>query len=393
MCSPIKIKNITLAFRRVASGANFRSHSATYAKLFIAGLGTFSSTAFAQTSLIVYGIIDTGVRYISNADAAGDSKTAMGNGIFQGSRVGFLGQQDLDGGTAAIFHLASGFSPTTGTSGQQGQMFGLWAYAGLKDNTLGEIDAGRQTGLAFRTLANYDPLGTGVANETAWQVGLEGNRFDNTLVYTNSFGPIQAQLQYSFGGQAGSVGIGATTAADIAYTVGPLSIGGVAQQAQDVNGNDATLAGLGAYYVFNAALKLTGSYFDARRDPGFERAANLSGGPLANTSLSSNVGNTLARTDKVWTVGALYNMNPAITLTLASMVDSVKNDTSTGMGGSIATVYGVAEYRFSRRTEVYVDLDRTKLAGGEITSPDSPITNFSGHTGRTGLSLGMRTVF
>ena len=65
---------------------------------------------------------------------------------------------------------------------------------------------------------------------------------------------------------------------------------------------------------------------------------------------------------------------------------------STGNSGSVGTVYGVLDYNLSKRTDVYVELDNTKLGDGEING-NSPVGNFGGNTTRTGLAFGLRTKF
>jgi predicted porin len=363
-------------------------------KILVGLVAALASTgALAQSSVTIYGVLDTAVRYTTNANAAGDNKTVLGEGIFQGPRLGFKGNEDLGGGNAAVFDLEAGIVINNGQSDQQGQLFGRQAFVGLKNSSLGEIDFGRQYGLAFQTLGNYDPLGQGNALENEWELFIEGIRFDNTVEYTGNWGPVKAQVQYSFGGVAGATNEGSTTGFDLSYTQGPLSIGGVFQQSVDVNSNDATLWGLGGSYVAGPAT-LTLSYFDSKRDAGFAKSAALSGLPLANTSLTSNAGNTQQRKDDVWTAGVLWQVAPSLALTVGYMYDSVKNVTSTGNSGSIGTVYGVLDYNLSKRTDVYVELDNTKLSDGEITDVNSPIGAFGGgNSTRTGFALGLRTKF
>jgi predicted porin len=359
--------------------------------LAVAVLGAFSSAAMAQSSVTIYGVIDTAVRYTTNADAAGDNKVVLGEGVFQGPRLGFKGTEDLGGGTAAVFQLESGFVINNGQSDQQGQLFGRQAFVGLKNSSVGEVDFGRQYGLAFQTLGAYDPLGQGNALENEWELFLEGIRFDNSIEYTGNWGPVKAQVQYSFGGQAGATNVGSTTAVDLSYTQGPLSIGGVYQQSVDAKSNDATLWGLGGSYVVGPAT-LSLSYFDSKRDPGFAKSGT-SGAPLYGTSYLANTNVNLQRTDDVWTTGVVWTVAPSLALTVGYMYDSVKNVSDAGDSGSVGTLYGVLDYNLSKRTDVYVELDNTKLKDGEIAG-NSAIGSFGGgNTTRTGLALGLRTKF
>jgi predicted porin len=45
--------------------------------LLMGGFSLVSASAFAQSSVTLYGILDTGVEYVSHADAAGDHVVRM----------------------------------------------------------------------------------------------------------------------------------------------------------------------------------------------------------------------------------------------------------------------------------------------------------------------------
>lgn len=365
--------------------------------LAIAVLGAFSSAAMAQSSVTVYGVIDSAVRFTSDADAAGDHQISMGNGIFENSRIGFKGSEDLGGGNAAVFDLEAGFGINNGQSADQGQIFGNQAWVGIRNSTLGEIDAGRQYGLAYQTLGTYGALGRGVATEQgnapelAWMQKLYGVSFDNSLEYTGNFGPIQAQGQYSFGGVAGATSVGGTDAVSLKYAQGPISVGGVYQQSKDQNSNDLKVFGLGGSYAAGPATLFL-SYTDAKRDAGFGAATDLSGGPLANTTLMANTNAFLQRKDNVWTTGVNFQATPAWNFTVGYMHDNVDNVSDLGNSGKIGTLYAVADYNFSKRTDVYFEVDNTSLKGGEVASAD--LVNIEGgNSSRTGMAAGLRVRF
>ena len=367
--------------------------------LALAVLGAFSSAAFAQTNVTMYGVIDTTVRYTTNqvnANGTVGSQTALTEGAFQGPRIGFKGEEDLGGGSAAIFKLENGFQSNNGGFDQQGQLFGRQEYVGLRNKSWGELDAGRQYGVTFDLLGNYDPLGVGNFNENEWEVFLYGLRYDNTLKYTNTWGPVTAEVQYSLGGQAGQTATGSTSGFSLAYTQGPFSIGGVYQESTDSNSAKAATSGVaGSFIAGPATLYL--QYFEAKRDPGFAKAASNSGGALANTSLMGNAGNTLQRKDGMWTAGVLFQATPAMGYTVGYMYDSVKNESSLGDNGRISTLYAIADYNLSKRTDIYFDIDRTTLGGGEIGDANTVMgfvgAPLGGNTSRTGAALGLRVKF
>jgi len=369
--------------------------------LALAIIGAFSSAAMAQT-VTIYGDIDTAIRSTTNENATGGRQVSLGNGIFENSLIGFKGAEDLGGGNVALFDLEAGINPSNGTQSNdgaqtnQGQLFGNQSWVGLRSGSLGEIDAGRQYGLAYQTLGRYSPLGRGVATaqgnapELAWQTSLYGIRFDNSLEYTNNFGPLKTQLQYSAGGVAGATSVGATDAVALVYGQGPFSVGGVYQQSKDTDSHDLTVWGLGGSYVAGPATVFL-SYFDAKRDAGFGAAANLSGGPLADTNLMGNSNTVLQRDDDVWTTGLVFQASPALAYTVGYMHDGVKNDNDFGNSGRVSTYYAVADYNLSKRTDVYAEIDHSTLGGAEVASGD--VLAMGGGSSRTGLAAGLRIKF
>jgi len=361
-----------------------------------------ANSAFAQSSVTMYGVVSTAIRHTSNeikADGSRGSNTKLGQGIFQGPRLGFKGIEDLGSGNAAVFQLEMGLSPDTGESDQQGQLFGRQAFVGLKNKEWGEIDLGRQYGVAFDVLGKYDPLGMGNLPENSWQLFITGVRFDNTLKYTNTWGPVSAEVQYSFGEKAGSTAIGSTTGLGLSYDNGTFGVGVFDQLSKDANSNKANIAGIGATLNVNPVTFYL-NYVNARRDAGFQIAASGSDGALANSSMLGNANNTLRRTDNVVTAGMLYQATPKMGYTLAYMTDFVKNETSAGNSGRLSTVYAVADYNLSKRTDVYLSLDYTRVSGGEVDN--GALTNtvlqfvgagLGGAQSRTGVAVGLRTKF
>ncbi len=96
-----------------------------------------ATSAHAQSSVTLYGIIDAGISYANNAARTGgnDSLVKYDDGVAQGSRWGLKGAEDLGGGLKAIFTLENGFNSGNGTLGQGGAMFGRQAFVGLARRT------------------------------------------------------------------------------------------------------------------------------------------------------------------------------------------------------------------------------------------------------------------
>jgi len=82
------------------------------------GLGFIATTAHAQSTVTLYGIVDGGFTYTSNQ--GGKSNYQATAGSEQGSRWGLIGKEDLGGGNAAIFRLENGFNLQTGVASANG---------------------------------------------------------------------------------------------------------------------------------------------------------------------------------------------------------------------------------------------------------------------------------
>jgi general bacterial porin, GBP family len=116
-------------------------------KLFIVGLlSAVAGIASAQSTVIVYGILDVNMSSSKN-DGAG-TNTAMSENSLYTSRLGFKGAEDLGGGLKAEFQLESRLLPSTGVAGQgttttaNSELFNREAWVGLSSTTLGSIRLG-----------------------------------------------------------------------------------------------------------------------------------------------------------------------------------------------------------------------------------------------------------
>ncbi|MDR6201422.1 putative porin [Paraburkholderia graminis] len=104
-----------------------------YGRSAVVAAGLFSASAFAQSSVALYGVMDTGIEYVSHANAAGGHVMRM-PGITGElpSRWGMRGSEDLGRGLQALFVIESGFNVRGGDSGQGGRLFGRQAWVGLE---------------------------------------------------------------------------------------------------------------------------------------------------------------------------------------------------------------------------------------------------------------------
>ena len=166
-----------------------------------------SGSAYAQSSVTLYGILDTGVELVTHANAAGDRVVRM-PGITGSapSRWGLRGTEDLGGGLAAIFTLEDGFNTRAGDLNQGGRFFGRQAWVGIL-SPYGALTFGRQYTMSYWAILDSDTLGPdiygGVGSLDAY---IPNARSDNTIAYKGSYAGVTAGATYSFGRDAAGTG-------------------------------------------------------------------------------------------------------------------------------------------------------------------------------------------
>lgn len=191
-------------------------------------------TAFAQSSVTLFGVIDVGYGGKTwTDDTVGDSKTlGLQDGALAGSRFGFRGVEDLGGGLKASFVIEQGLSPTsqrltdirTSTSGHQidvnapGVTTGNWGLSGRSASSLnrqsfvalgggfGEVRLGYQyTNLyEMSTLSGYNIGSEGVHGADTshtYGAGIVGGTRANGITYISPTiaGGLSVRLQYGAG--------------------------------------------------------------------------------------------------------------------------------------------------------------------------------------------------
>jgi len=124
--------------------------------LAFAVLGAFAGGAAAQSSVTLFGVMDLGLRHVSNEGVGG--RTTMVSGSNATSRFGFRGTEDLGNGLSAGFWLESGFAADVGTSAVSNQFWDRESFLFLKSATLGELRAGRDLTQVYKVWSAADPF-------------------------------------------------------------------------------------------------------------------------------------------------------------------------------------------------------------------------------------------
>jgi predicted porin len=143
--------------------------------LALAVAGAFSGAAFAQSSVTLFGIADTGFSYYKG-DGNGNVK-AMTNSGLNSSRFGVRGSEDLGGGLKANFwfegsvNTDNGAGSATNTNNQAtgssgtGFAFNRRMFVGLSGG-FGEARLGRNYTPIFLQISANDPFGTNGSGDT-----------------------------------------------------------------------------------------------------------------------------------------------------------------------------------------------------------------------------------
>jgi predicted porin len=333
--------------------------------------------AHAQSSVTLYGVIDTNIEYLTHASATGGSLIRENSGGLSNSRFGFRGTEDLGAGTTAWFVLEAGFNSNDGTPATAGTLFNRTAAVGLS-NKLGSLSAGLQYTAMYDLLEKYDPMGyapqytwfptTGSSDDFSYKA-----RLDNSVKYTGQFGGLKAIADYSFGGDAGSFQSSAAYGGGLEYDAGTFS----AAVAYDYRNGAVNSSGTWTKSR-NLSLSFLQRIGDGEIVGGYEHY-------LYNPTKSASVSAAL------WFGGVRYRFTPGFQLTAATYYQSNKTaDVSNSWMGVLS-----ADYSFTKRTDVYATVAyaaATRYANGTYTPVGvTDATAFASN--QTGVTLGIRHRF
>jgi predicted porin len=183
-----------------------------------------TADAQAQSSVTLYGVVDVGVQYLTNANKAGQSQWSMASGSYLPSRFGVTGREDLGNGYAAIFTLENGFNANDGSVATSSSFFNRFAFVGI-DTPAGKITLGRQGSVQYDKTVFYDPLYYGTYSQLSLNAApITTFKVNNMVKYQSaSFAGFDVDAAYGFGQQiAGSNTAGRYTGLALEYVNGAL---------------------------------------------------------------------------------------------------------------------------------------------------------------------------
>jgi GBP family porin len=327
-------------------------------------LGTLAGTAHAQSSVTLYGLIDTGITYTNNQD--GNKNLQATSGDINGSRWGLRGSEDLGGGLKAIFVLENGFNLDSGKLGQNGLEFGRQAYVGLSSEQAGAVTLGRQ----YDSVVDYlGPLALTGGSYGGTQAAhpYDNDNLDNSFRVNNSikyqsvnYGGFKFGALYGFSNDAGGFSTNRAYSVGASYQYGPLSAavgymelnnagptlnsgGAVTADATFSAGTQRTF-GAGINYAFgpaNAGFVYTQTHLFNAVGIGSSAA-----GETANVALSGG-----SAVFNNYEVNGHYNLTPAWLVSGAYTFTDSRLD---GVSPKWNMVTLNTAYALSKRTDVYL---------------------------------------
>ncbi len=350
-----------------------------------------SAGVHAQSSVTLFGVIDTGLIYQNqNGGNAFGGKTKDGTVLMAGSggsvnnQFGMQGTEDLGGGSQVGFKLMGIFNSGTGAN-TPGSIFDGEANL-YYQGPYGRVTMGEQIDPAYVALYFADPRGATHAYSAAgaWNSlgGKEVNpgetMYDtNAVSYFYQRNGLLAGVLYRLGGTPGSFAPGQVISAGLSYdNGGVLATAGYYTKNDSAGKRDLRVWELGAGYKFsNVTLKVLYADYDL---------------PQGNTIVV--LGTTPPSHIIMAGGGVNWRISPAQLLTAAYYFTENKMDTT-----NATSMYVLSDdYSLSKRTTVYgyVGLMAAKKGANSLTNmTTSELTSGYPGSNTTTLGVGIRHSF
>ena len=337
-----------------------------------------TTSALAQSSVTLYGIVDAAVSYTTkqNATPGGPSVgsvTKIDAGQLATSRWGMRGSEDLGGGLKATFNLESFVGNDTGAGGgafgpaatPTASLFDRAAIVGVSGG-FGAVTLGRQNILAVDAVGSVDPIGfsqPGINPNVAFSAlnagGLFGTygtngggaalRQNNSIRYALPvMSGFSGAAMYGFGEQTGNSSANTYLGLLGSFNAGPITASIGFNQLKNANATAATtdkltLVGGGLKYAISNAIAVKATYTQSKADIAPERKIAVAG---VGVDFMVMPGLTLT--------GAFYNTKRTETTTVAATTFSSKAN----------QLVGKVNYALSKRTSIYGLMTNEKVNDG-----------------------------
>lgn len=358
-----------------------------------------AAPAHAQSNVTLYGLIDTTLSTISNADDKGHRLTGFHQPAwFSGNRWGLTGAEDLGHGTKAIFKLESEFQSFDGAMDTPGVLFNRDAWVGIENDTIGKVTFGRQNAIARDPMASGiygDPYGPaaitteegGYTNNNNFKQmvfyagSATGTRMNNGVVWKKIWdNGLTAGAGYQFGEVPGSIVKGSTESVTLGYNGGNFHVSGFYTQAK-VGDQWHRAYSAGGNYIWGI-VRANAGYFHYTADQGAlgkrrDDAYTVSFKVAPPGAFDYELGYQMMKAGNAALNADGFTLNAFANTASSTATDSGRKN----------TIYGSIFYHFSKRTEVYLAADYMFLQHGYHAS------QANGFSHQSEFAVGMRTRF
>ncbi|SOE68578.1 Outer membrane protein (porin) [Burkholderia sp. OK233] len=367
----------------------------------VAALAAIGTSAYAQSSVTLYGVIDSGLLYQSTSAASfspaaknlGKVYRYKDGGIYS-SFWGMKGTEDIGGGYHVNFRLQGVFDSGTGKFGLSdtpgvAAQFNQVATVGLS-GPFGSVNLGRQIVPMAYAMAETDVRAgqyfgsiltawLGMNTAAGWPGtstnGPIGALYDsNAIVYQSpSFGGVSGALEYAPGGVAGSFQGGTRESAVLKYSNYGLKLSAVYYNGHDTNPGPTTVPTgldnnrlwyLGALYTIKS-FSVSASYTNGK-NPAHSNLVDLD----------------------LYSVGLGYRFTPAFQITSGLYYMKDKNNSA----NKSTEIAAGAEYSLSKATLVYGQVGYVNNKGNATTTITYGAPVAPG-MGTTAVNIGLRHSF
>lgn len=341
------------------------------------GAMTCATSAFAQSSVTLYGMMDTGITYVSNQ--GGHHNLKMDDGVNGPNLWGMTGTEDLGGGTKALFQLVNQFQIDNGSFMPGKSLFSRTSIVGLSNDQVGKLSLGNQYDFMTDSLyfGGNDPAEASghfydfragpfqklalPGNPTGafdWD-RMAGETVNNSVKYvTPTFDGFSAGAMYAFGGVAGSIGTGNGTSFAFNYAAKNFGVNAAYTNLKTVVSGEGDVSvrnwGIGAHYRFGAWL------------------ANA----LFTTVHNSYNGGSVYE----GSVGAHYNFTPALSAGASYMYMKGNDVVDDNHAHQVAAI---VDYALSKRTSVYALAVYQRASSGALAQINGMNSSDGASSGQT----------
>jgi predicted porin len=367
-------------------------------KTLIAIAALAATSAFAQSSVTIYGQVDSGVYRISDIGTAKKGATVYGDGATFSPILGFKGTEDMGNGLKAGFDFQTDVQDNNGGQNNSG-LFRRQANGSIAGG-FGEVKLGVTTNPIIATNSALMPTGANgnsVSTSTSSAMAYSDFYTKNAVTYTTpAYMGLTGQIQRGMSNNLDSASQGSVTAYSLAYANGPLE---VRYAAQDRKAAASTVTS-----ASNAKIGSSNTNQEVITAPDVNKESSVLGlkytigawsaaGARLQSKKAADAGITtaktidmkgnqfgLAYTTGAWTLGGTLTKAEGSKLTVAQARYALSKRTN------LIGTYGIADNKASTAANA---VNFAPVAFNTGTQPSPIVTGYAGTQGVKSSAMGI----